>query len=73
MILVANTQLFLEKFTINYLQNPLQSVLEFGMSRRFGIILIENLNLLLINCNEYVIKYEPALVSSKSLTKYVRN
>ena len=43
------------------------------MSRRFGIILIENLNLLLINCNEYVIKYEPALVSSKSLTKYVRN
>ena len=43
------------------------------MSRRFGIILIENLNLLLINCNEYVIKHEPALVSSKSLTKYVRN
>ena len=31
MILVANTQLFLEKFTINYLQNPRQSVLEFGI------------------------------------------
>ena len=47
------------------------------MSRRFGIILIENLNLLLINCNEYcneyVIEYEPALVSSKSLTKYMMN
>ena len=77
-ILVANIPLFREKLTINYLQKLLQPVLESGIWVEGSVFSLDeevylNLKLLLTNGNEYVIEYEPALVSSKSLTKYIGN